>query len=462
MVEKIKRKLAHSPSARWIVLAMVSLTMFAGYFLCDVMAPLKNAMTELFGWDNTDFGIFNSGYGWLNVFLLMLIFGGILLDRWGPRRTGVLAVGVMVIGIAVKYYAVAFMDGHEMSHFWFFGERAVRTQVLLAAAGFAIFALGYEVVGITATKIIVRWFKGRETALALGLNVSLARLGSALAMIAPVPLYKWSGSIGFPILFGLVLLAIGFVGFMVYVVIERDATAADTKSAEAERFHLRDVFTIFAMRGFWYVAMLCLLFYSAIFPFLKYAPDIMMQKFGISESWSGFVPSLLPFGAILLTPLFGNIYDRRGKGATMMILGSLMLVFIYSIFAIPAASHWLIAAGLVIAMGIAFSLVPSAMWPSVPKMIPERKLGTAYALIFWIQNVGLSCVPLLIGWMLDRWGTLPPAVVDGKAVAQYDYTLPMLAFLCISGLAVLFGLLLKREDRLRGYGLEKPNITTAA
>lgn len=454
-------KISDSRAARWAVLSVVSLTMMCGYFINDVMAPLKSLLGEMLGWDNTDFGLFNSGYGWFNVILLMLILGGVVLDRMGARFTGMLATGVMLAGAAIKYYAIGWLPSDTMVEFWFFGEQTMKLQVLVAALGYAVFAVGYESIGITATKIVVRWFRGREMALALGMNVAFARVGTFLAMAVPLPIANYFGSVSMPLLFCMGLLLIGFLSFMVFVVMDRKldrqegidpASHRSGTLAADEKFVLGDLFSVFRLRGFWYIAILCLLFYAAVSPFLKFAAEFVMSKFGVSSDYSGLVPSLLPVGTLLLTPLFGSIYDTRGRGATMMIIGSLMLVGIYAVFALPFEMHWWVAVAMVIILGVAFSLVPSAMWPSVPKIIPERHLGTAYALIFWVQNWGLAGVPLIIGWSLDRWGGTP---ADGVG---YDYTAPMLIFMALGVLAVIFALMLKREDRIKGYGLERPNI----
>lgn len=237
-----------------------------------------------------------------------------------------------------------------------------------------------------------------------------------------------------------------------------DLERAQEGIGDDERFRFRDILSIFRIRAFWYIALLCLLFYAAVHPFVKFAADLVVQKFGVAEEYSGLIPSLLPVGTLILTPLFGSIYDRRGKGASMMIWGAMMLVGVYFGFSLPWLNHWSAAVVLVMILGVAFSLVPSAMWPSVAKIIPEHELGTAYALIFWMQNWGLAGIPLLIGWTLDRWGTLPSETIDGAITPRYDYTVPMLIFLCLGILAVLFGVLLKGEDRENGYGLQKPNI----
>jgi MFS family permease len=211
-------------------------------------------------------------------------------------------------------------------------------------------------------------------------------------------------------------------------------------------------------RGWWFIAILCVLFYSAVFPFLKYAADLMVNKFGMDPATAGLIPSLMPFGTILLTPIFGNLYDRRGKGATIMIIGALLLIFVHSMFSIPAVNKPWMALLLIIVLGIGFSLVPSAMWPSVPKIIPYQKLGTAYALIFWVQNWGLMGVPYLIGWVLDNYCITGTRILEGVEVPTYDYTLPMMIFTAFGLLAIVFGFLLKAENKRKGYGLEMPNI----
>jgi nitrate/nitrite transporter NarK len=262
-----------------------------------------------------------------------------------------------------------------------------------------------------------------------------------------------------PVLIGLILLCIGFLSFIVFVVMDkkRDAEEGADESTE-EPFRFSDIINIIKLKGFWYLALLCVLFYSAVFPFLKYAPSLMINKFGISPELSGTLPALLPFGNILLTPFFGNLYDRKGKGATIMLIGAVMLVFIHLMFSIPVLNNWVIALVLILLLGVAFSLVPSAMWPSVPKIIPENQLGTAYALIFWVQNWGLMGVPLLIGTVLEKF--CKTGVVDGKPT--YDYTVPMLIFTVFGVLALFIAYLLKKEDKAKGYGLELPNIKADA
>ena len=459
MKEKLQKMMNDSPVARWSVLALVAFTMLCGYFLTDVMSPLKPMLEKELMWNSLDYGIFTSAYGWFNVFLLMLIFGGIILDKMGVRFTGRGACLLMVIGCGLKYYAITYLSAESGM------VMGMKAQVFLAALGYAIFGVGVETAGITVSTIVVKWFKGKEMALAMGLEMATARLGTMLAMAVTVPFanaFGWTDdggmlhpNISAPILLCLVLLCIGTIAFFIYSFIDKkfDAQLGEADVNE-EPFRVKDVFSIMRNKGFWLIALLCVLFYSAVFPFLKYATDLMVQKYEVDPSLAGTIPSLLPLGTLFLTPLFGNVYDRIGKGATLMIIGAVMLIGVHFLFALPLLNVWWFATLIMICLGIAFSLVPSAMWPSVPKIIPENQLGTAYALIFWVQNWGLMGVPLLIGWVLDTYCKGP--VVDG--VQTYDYTLPMVIFTAFGVLALVFALLLKAEDKKKGYGLEEANI----
>ncbi|MDR2918348.1 MAG: MFS transporter [Tannerella sp.] len=461
MTQAIQKKLNDSPVARWSVLAIVSITMMCGYFITDVMAPLQSMLETNFGWDGGQYGLFTSSYGWFNVTLFMLIIGGIILDKKGMRFTGTLACGLMLIGCAVKYYAISPFFTMEGTLF------GINKQVLIASLGYATFGVGVEIAGITVTKVIARWFKGKEIALAMGLQVAMARIGTALALSMSVRVAKYFNEISMPVLLGLILLCIGLIAYLVFCVMDRklDASIEETKTEEEKTeekedgFRLRDIGFIVKNKGFWLIAILCVLFYSAVFPFLKYATSLMINKYGVEEDLAGIIPSLLPFGTILLTPIFGNIYDKIGKGATIMILGSFLLILVHACFALPLLNVWWFATVMMIILGIAFSLVPSAMWPSVPKIIPQKQLGTAYSMIFWVQNIGLSGVPLLIGIVLKEFCITGVRLnADGLEVTVYDYTLPMIIFTCFGILAVFVAFMLKAEDKKKGYGLEQPNI----
>jgi len=419
-MEEIRRTLRDSKTARWIALAVISFTMLCGYYLTDVMASLKPLLEKELSWSSSEYGIFTSAYGWFNVFLLMLIFGGIILDKKGVRFTGKLATVIMVIGTAIKYWAISThsLDGHSL-----FG---IKLQVIIAGLGYATFGVGVEVAGITVSRIIVKWFKGKEMALAMGLEMATARIGTGLAIATSAPLAVALKGVSKPVLIGLILLCIGMIAFFLYTIEDKKLdqeieaeTSISEKPAE-ETFKVKDILYILKNRGWWYIAILCVLFYSAVFPFLKYATDLMVNKFGLNEKVAGLIPMLLPFGTIILTPFFGNIYDRKGKGATIMIIGAALLIFVHALFSIPALNQVPVAIFLMIVLGIAFSLVPSAMWPSVPKIIPEKQLGTAYALIFWVQNWGLMGVPALIGWVLDRYCITGKHLIEGVEISSYD------------------------------------------
>lgn len=463
MTEMIRKSLRDSKTARWVALGVVAFTMLTGYYLTDVIAPLKGLLEGKLGWDSSDFGFFNSAYGWFNVFLLMLIIGGLILDKMGVRFTGLMAAIVMVLGTALKYWAVSTtsLDGQMWHILWF----DVKAQVFMAALGFAIFAVGIEVAGITVSKIIVKWFKGKELALAMGLEMATARLGTALALSTSVPIARAFGIIDVsrPILVCLIMLCIGLISYIVYCFMDKkldeSENLSDEPASDEEAFKIMDIFKIITNKGFWYIAILCVLFYSAVFPFLKYASDLMVNKFGVSESLAGSIPAMLPFGTILLTPFFGSLYDRKGKGATIMIIGSILLILVHALFSIPFLNNWMFSIVLILILGVGFSLVPSAMWPSVPKIIPENQLGTAYALIFWVQNWGLMGVPALIGWVLEKYCITGQVVRDGLTVNTYNYTIPMMIFTGFGVLALIFALLLKIEDKKKGYGLELPNIS---
>jgi len=456
MTEKLRQSLRDSATARWLALSIVSLTMLCGYFLTDVMAPLKPMLESQLHWNSSEYGFFTSAYGWFNVFLLMLIVGGIILDKMGIRFTGIASAVVMVVGAGMKYWAISttFPEGATLLG-W-------KPQVMLAALGYAIFGVGVEVAGITVSKAVVRWFKGKEMALAMGLQLATARIGTAMALMISAPVAEAYGTPSAPVLLGVILLCIGLICFIVYGLMDRRLEESEKELNPAgddeEAFRISDIGRILSNKGFWYIAALCVLFYSAVFPFLKYANDLMVQKYHVKAALAGIIPGLLPFGNIFMTPLFGRMVDRKGKAASIMFLGSSLLIVVHLLFALPMISNWVFALILMLVLGVAFSLVPSAMWPSVPKLIPERQLGTAFALIFYIQNWGLMGVPYLIGWILDSYCVISKeTLADGTVAVAYNYTLPMLVFMGFGLLGLLFAFLLKREDKRKAYGLELPS-----
>ena len=411
-MEQIINTLRDSKKARWTALIFVSFAMFGAYFFNYALSPVKPMLESVLGWNSSDFGIYTSSYTWFNVFLFMLIFSGIILDKMGVRFTGLLATSMMAIGTGINYWALihVFPDGAMI-----FG---IKTQVIISAIGFGIFGVGTEAGGITVSKAVVKWFKGREMALAMGMQMSIARLGTALALGIALPLAK-AYSYSSPVLLAFVFMLIALSSFVIYTFMDKKLDASIAQSAEGkaeDAFELKDILFIIKNKGFWYIAILCVLFYSAVFPFLFYATDLMINKYHVNPNLAGAIPALLPFGTIFLTPLFGTIYDKKGKGATIMIIGSIILIFVHGMLTIPFLNAWWLAAALVIILGIGFSLVPAAMWPSVPKIIPEKQLGTAYAVIFWIQNIGLWIIPLLLGIVLNS--TNPDVTPNKVAVKE--------------------------------------------
>ena len=455
MTEAIRHKLSDSKSARWTALLIVSLTMMAGYFFTDVMSPMEALLTADpakeamgLGWSSDEYGFFSGAYGYFNVFLLLLFFGGIILDKFGIRFTGILSTVLMFGGALIKYWAVS--QSFEGTMTLPLGIGTYSTQVVWAVLGFAIYGVGCEIAGITVSKVIVKWFTGHELALAMGLQVALARIGTAGALAVALPFAKSFGGVHASVALGAAMLCAGMLAFLVYCVMDKkeDASAATAANGSEEGFKLSDLVILVKSPGFWCVALLCLMFYAGVFPFLKLATKLMVFKYGVDADVAGLIPAMLPFGTIFLTPFFGGLYDKIGKGATLMIIGSVLLTLVHFIFVLPLHSY-ILAIVCMIILGIAFGLVPSAMWPSVPKIIPMKLLGSAYALIFYIQNIGLSLVPVWIG-KVNQQNTGADGVID--------YTQTMTIFAGFGAVAILISFLLLFLDKKKGYGLQKPNV----
>lgn len=457
MTQQVKKKLNDSWGMRWGALAIVAFTMMAAYYVNDVVAPLKSMLEASpsengLGWTSSDFGIYTGAYSFLNVFCLMLIWGGLILDRFGIRFTGKLATILMVVGTWLEYYAMTSMVGTVDT---ILGYKA---DVFVASAGYSVFGVGAEVAGITVTKMIAKWFRGKEMATAMGVQVALARVGSQAAYAVAIPVAR-SFELTTPVLIGLVCLVGGMIAFFSFSVLDKklDTQMEEIKdeSSDDEKFSFKDVATILSNPGFWLIALLCVLFYSCVFPFQKFASELMITKYGIDENVAGFFAGLPALGALILTPVFGGMVDKRGKAASIMMFGAAMLIFVHFVYALPFVTGSYIAIILMIVLGVAFSLVPSAMWPSVAKIFPAHQLGTAYALIFFIQNIGLWGVPTLIGFVLDNY------CITGKTAAgtnSYDYTLPMCIFTGFAVLSLLVAFALKVADKKFGYKLEESNI----
>ena len=549
MTETIN-SLRDSAAVRWTVLLLLAFAMFCSYIFMDILSPIKDLMQSTRGWDSTAFGTMQGSETFLNVFVFFLIFAGIILDKMGVRFTAVLSGIVMLIGATINWYAVTPQFMGSGLETWFtnnlnyipgFDElgispfyRGMPASAKFAAIGFMIFGCGVEMAGITVSRGIVKWFKGREMALAMGSEMALARLGVATCMIFSPVFARLGGTIDVSrsVAFGVVLLLIALIMFIVYFFMDKKL---DAQTGEAEEkddpFKISDLGKILSSGGFWLVALLCVLYYSAIFPFQKYAVNMLQCNLTFHEvpadsfwatntvtiiqyvimlivaasafasnfakkkavkystlilaivslvifCYMGYmrqsaetVFAVFPLLAVGITPILGNYVDHKGKAASMLVIGSLLLIachltfaFILPTFKGNAIGGIIVAYLTILVLGASFSLVPASLWPSVPKLVDQKIIGSAYALIFWIQNIGLWLFPLLIGKILDN--TNPQLVEDVKngfisaeeAAVSYNYTAPlvMLAFLGVA--ALVLGLVLKVVDKKKGLGLEEPNI----
>jgi len=450
MTEQLKKNLSDSPAMRWSALVLIALAMFFAYMFVDVMSPLQSLIEEKRGWDSGVFGTYAASEYILNV-CGFLILAGIILDKCGVRFTGILSTSLMVLGAAIKYVGVSeWFQGTgfcEWLNSWWV---SLPGSAKMASLGFMVFGCGCEMAGITVSKAIAKWFKGKEMALAMGLEMAIARLGVfAVLSASPRIAAHFDNSVVAPIAFCTVLLLIGLINFCVFSVmdakLDRQLGAAASDDEPAEEFKVSDLGKIFSSKMFWIVALLCVLYYSAIFPFQRYATNYLELTLGVETTVAADLLRWFPILAMILTPLLGSFLDHKGKGATMLMLGALIMIVCHLGFAfiLPMyPSQWL-ALLLIVILGVSFSLVPAALWPSVPKIIDPVILGSAYSLIFWIQNIGLCFVPLIIGVTLKATG---------------GYTAPMVIFACLGAAAFLLSFALKAQDKKKGYGLEEPNI----
>ena len=540
MTETVKT-LRDNAAMRWIALLLLALAMFCSYVFMDILSPIKDLMQETRGWDSASFGRMQGAEVFLNVYVFFLIFAGIILDKMGVRFTAVLSGAVMLIGGLIKFYAVSDAFKGTGIEMWFTnnlnwnGELPVIGAILpfcdgmpasakLAACGFMLFGCGCEMAGITVSRGIVKWFKGRETALAMGAEMALARLGVATCMIFSPYFAKLGGEVHVDnaVKFGVVLLCIALIMFITYFFMDKKL---DSQTGEAEEkddpFKISDLGKIFTSLGFWLVALLCVLYYSAIFPFQKYAVNMLQCNLdltpadpntywgGSSVTWVQYILMLIvaagsfssnfmknrkgmkyllmgiavvalivycymgymrgtaetifavfPLLAVAITPILGNYVDHKGKAASMLMLGSILLVICHLTFAfiLPGVSAKSAAGGVVVAyvtilvLGASFSLVPAALWPSVPKLVDEKIIGSAYAAIFWIQNIGLGLFPALIGIVLNKTNE------EGAAAHELNYTWALVMLAALGIAALLISIYLKAVDKKKGYGLEEPNI----
>lgn len=479
MAEKIYKFLNDNPAARWAALILIALMMFFGYMFVDVMSPLQGMIEVERGWTPKAFGTYAAGEYILNV-CGFLILAGIILDKMGIRFTGTLSASLMLVGAVIKFIAISdWFQGTGMNEWLNSWWTVMPGSAKLAAAGFMIFGCGCEMAGITVSRAIAKWFEGKEMALAMGLEMAIARVGVfAIFSISPLLAEKMGTSlfgnptVVAPVAFCTALLCIGLIFFLVFCVLDKkfDNQLAAAKSAETaaseEEFKISDIGTIFSSQIFWVIALLCVLYYSAIFPFQRYGANMLQCNLdGITPTQAANIFRWFPIGAAAITPFLGAYLDNKGKGATMLIFGALLLIICHLVFAfvLPATHSSLVAYVTIVVLGISFALVPAALWPSVPKVMDPRYLGSAYSLIFWVQNVGLCFVPMLIGNVLQSCNENNPAVIAAKeagdAFIPYDYTIPLIIFASFGVVAFLLALYLKAIDKKKNYHLEEPNIT---
>jgi len=457
-MEKVQKLMNDYPVARFAVLILVALMMFFAYMFVDVMSPLmslvdKSAAEGGLGWNSSVFGTYAASEYILNV-CGFLIIAGVILDKLGVRFSGILSAGLMVLGAGIKFIGIS--DWFQATGFaawlgsWWVSMPA---SAKMASLGFMIFGCGCEMEGTNVSKILAKWFKGKEMALAMGLEMAIARLGVfAVMWIAPIISNHFGGSVIAPLGFCGALLCIGLINFIIFGVMDKKfdeqlvaAGQATGEDSSEEEFHLSDLGAIFTSKMFWIVALLCVLYYSAIFPFQRYATNFLETTLAIEATDAARLFSCFPILAMCLTPFLGIFLDRVGKGASMLMLGSIIMIVCHLSFAfiLPAFPHKWFALLLIVTLGVSFSLVPAALWPSVPKIIDEKILGSAYCLIFWVQNIGLCFVPKIIGALRQSTG---------------GYLVPMIVFSSFGALALILSILLKAEDKKKGYGLELPNI----
>ena len=542
--------LRDSAAARWTALLLLAMAMFFAYIFMDILSPIKDLMESTRGWDSTAFGTYAGSETFLNVFIFFLIIAGIILDKMGVRFTAILSGLVMLAGACINWYAVteSFMGSSlerwfsdNLNYIPLFDELGVSpfyagmpASAKLASIGFMIFGCGAEMAGITVSRGIVKWFKGKEVALAMGSEMALARLGVATCMIFSPVFARMFGRVDVSrsAAFGLILLMIALIMFVVYFFMDKKL---DAQTGEAEEkddpFRISDIGQILRSQGFWIVALLCVLYYSAIFPFQKYAVNMLQcnltfTQLAEGDFWASNTVTIIqyfvmitiaataftsnfskkaslkyglllvslvflvgycfiaykrqsaeaifavfPLLAVGITPILGKYVDHKGKAASMLVLGSVLLIichltfaFVLPMFKGNEIGGVTLAFITILILGASFSLVPASLWPSVPKLVDSKIIGSAYALIFWIQNIGLWLFPLLIGKILKasnpdivqslEAGTLSPA----EAATSYNYTNPLLMLAMLGLVALLLGLYLRVVDRKKGYGLEEPNI----
>jgi len=448
-MERLSKAMNEKPLVRWGILILVGFILSVNYYFYDAFSTLKDLLTKEFGFSNTDYGLFVSFYSIPNTFLLMAVVGGIILDKLGIRRTGFMFVFFMAFGAfltaygASKYYTSGGLGYHLMQSFL----PSYSPELKMMLLGRFFFGLGAETSIVVVSKILVKWFKGKDLALAFGLKVGFGRLGTFAALQLSPVLADGGAHLDTAIWLAAILTMSGLLAFMVYMLFDMKLDSQVQHSEmnkSTEKFKFNDILGLLRNPAYVYIALICVTFYSAVFPFNAFAPDFLLNKFGMSYEASGQIASLLPLGTLLFTPLFGFMIDRHGRAASAMILGSLVLLMVHLSFTFTGIYPHIP----MILLGVAFSLVPAAMWPSMVKLVQDKEIGTAYGLMYSIQNLGLWGVPLLAGSILDA--------TNDQSAKVLNYTPTMLLFIGLSALGLLFSLLLKYQDRRRGYGVDLP------
>ncbi|MDT8393900.1 MAG: MFS transporter [Bacteroidales bacterium] len=448
-MQKLSKAMNEKPLVRWGILILVGFVLSVNYYFYDAFSTLKDLLTKEFGFTNTDYGLFVSFYSIPNTFLLMAVVGGIILDKLGIRRTGFMFVFFMALGAFLTAYGAskAYTSGGLGYGLMQSFLPAYSPELKMMLLGRFLFGLGAETSIVVVSKILVKWFKGKDLALAFGLKVGFGRLGTFAALQASPVLANGGETLDTAIWLAAILVITGLLAFMVYMLFDMKLDRQIGQSEQnrsTERFRISDVFGLLSNRAYMFIAMICVTFYSAVFPFNAFAPDFLLNKFGMSYEASGRIASLLPLGTLIFTPLFGFMIDRKGRAASAMIAGSAVLLMVHLSFTFTG-----IYPGIpMILLGVAFSLVPAAMWPSMVKLVDDRQIGTAYGLMYSIQNLGLWGVPLLAGAILDA--------TNVAGAETLNYTPTMMLFILLSFLGLLFALLLKWQDRKKGYGVDLP------
>ena len=447
-MSKVFKTLKDTGAIRWVALLCLALPMFASYFFDDIFSTINQEFEDpsmvALGWSMADYGFYRSAYSLLCIFGGLIVCG-MLLDRWGVRLTGSIFVGLMVGGAALITYAISESFAGSRLCAWLSGVFA-KPSLSLAYAGCAMFGLGSEIAGVTVNRAIAKWFKGREIAFAMGLQLALARLGTAVALIMVPRIVDLEGYIPFsetskPAVVGMVLLLGALVLWGLFVAMDYGADrrgaaagvsagASDTGSSAEDRFRFRDVLKVITDRHFILISLLCVFFYCCVVSFRKFATAILMPRFGIDSDVASVMVAMIPFFTLVFAPLFGAVVDRVGRGTKIMILGSAMILFSHLTvaFAPGVPAFGFIAIGV---LGLGYSLVPAAMWPSLPKIIAESRLGTAFSLVYWVQNIGLFTVPIVVGHIIDR--------ASSPVVAEYF-------FIGLAVCAIVVSVLLSRSS----------------